>query len=166
MDPQLIFLAGLQVAYWLWGSVIQPGTVKFGAKVADTLGDVVSKGIIDLFGKEPPQTQNGELDESPKQQEKQEKLVLPKIRSNPELADKVLVEMQRTLVILLRDPKYFSMENLNLFWQDVLDPAVDWKSKLISSHSQAGIAGELVAGATRKNKLEELILSMRKLQDN
>lgn len=166
MDPQMIFLVGLQVAYWLWGSIIQPGTVKFGAKVADALGDVLANGVFDLFGKEPPKAKNGKLDESLDQQKKQEKLVLPKIKSNPIKAEKVLAETQRTLVILLRDPTYFSMEYLNLLWQDVLDPTVDWKSKIISSPSQAAIAGELVAGATRKNKLAELISSMRKIQES
>lgn len=166
MDPQLIFLAGLQVAYWLWAGVVQPTTVRFGEKVADALGDVVAADIRDWydFDKKNSPVQNDKFDESQAQQERFEKIVIPKIRSSPAKADRLIQDIQKMAVSLLRDSNSFDMDELNILWMDILDPAVDWKTKVIASPSQASIAGDLVRHATQQNKLACLILAMRKLR--
>lgn len=164
MDPQMIFLAGLQVAYWLWGGLIQPTTVRFGAKVADALGDVVSEHIYRWFGEEPP-VQNGELDASAVQQNRLEKIVLPKIKSDPNGADDTLLKIQGSLVTLLRDRDRYSIDEIYSLWQ-FLDPKLDIGTQYKAGKSQAELAGIVVNLATRRNKLPELIIEMRKIWIN
>jgi hypothetical protein len=164
MDPQMIFLAGLQVAYWLWGGFIQPTTVRFGTKVADALGDVVADRIYRWFGEEPP-AQNGELDTSAEQQNRLEKIVLPKIKSDPNGADDTLLKIQGSLVTLLRDRDRYSIDEIYSLWQ-YLDPKLNIGDERRVGKSQAELAGTVVNLATRRNKLPELINEMRKIWIN
>jgi hypothetical protein len=160
MDPQMIFLTSLQVAYWLWGSILQPATVRFGGKVADTLGDAVVNNIKNHFGKEPP-VHNGELDMSEKQQKKLEKNVLPKIKADLNEASETLFKIQSSLVALLRDRDRYSKDEVYDLWQ-FLDPKLDIGEERRVGKSQAELAGSVVSLATRKGKLPELIVEMRK----
>jgi len=160
----MIFFAGLQVAYWLWGGLIQPTSVRFGVKVADALGDVVADGINRLFGNEPP-VQNGELDMSQEQQKKLEKVVLPRIKADPTYADEILLKLQSSLVVLLRDRDRYNKDEIYDFWQ-FLDPKLDISEERRVGKSQAELAGTVVNLATRREKLPELIIEMRKIQKN
>lgn len=65
-------------------------------------------------------------------------------------------ELQASLVSFLRDPNHFSLEDLHRFWQDYIDPIVDWNRMMRVGKSQAELAGDLVAEVTRKGNLEKL----------
>ncbi len=64
--------------------------------------------------------------------------------------------LQRELVNLLRDPNRFSLSDLCLYWQDYIDPTVDWGWMMRTGKSQVELAGELVAKATRQGDLKNL----------
>jgi formylglycine-generating enzyme required for sulfatase activity len=70
-------------------------------------------------------------------------------------ADKVK-ELQKELIVLLRDPNRFSSVDLYLYWQDYIDPIVDWNRMMRVGKSQAELAGELVGEVTRNGNLEKL----------
>jgi hypothetical protein len=91
--------------------------------------------------------------------------VLPKIKSDPSEASETLLEIQSSLVVLLRDRDRYSKEEVYELWQ-FLDPKLDIGEERRVGKSQAELAGSVVSLATRKGKLPELIVEMRKVRIN
>jgi 2-oxo-4-hydroxy-4-carboxy--5-ureidoimidazoline (OHCU) decarboxylase len=63
--------------------------------------------------------------------------------------------LQRKLVLTLSDNSRFSLDDLLLYWQQFVDPMVDW-NYLTRKKSQAELAADLVRKVTQLKKLNEL----------
>ncbi len=75
--------------------------------------------------------------------------------SNAQSPEDNLKNFQTQLVVLLRNPNYFSINDIHQYWQDYIDVMVDWSAILKSGKNQAELAGEFVANITRKGKLSK-----------
>jgi hypothetical protein len=62
---------------------------------------------------------------------------------------------QQELVSCLRDGNQYGLDDLLRYWQDFVDPGVDWLYET-RKQSQPELASRLVKQATRKGKLQEL----------
>ncbi len=86
-----------------------------------------------------------------------------KVGSRPEMSPRQsssknsnLPDLQRELVMLLRNPNFFSVDDIYQYWQDFINPTVDWNMILRSGRSQSELASDLIANATRCGNLTRL----------
>jgi hypothetical protein len=163
MEPNFISMAGLQIAYWLWYTGVQPVMVRAGVKIGDALGDMLQERIYKIFGKTPPTTPNNGVDESPSKLKELETEASEKFNADLNDANQMLIDIKMKLATLLSDQNKYGMDDLERFWHSCVDTSsID---VLIRQHSagnpQQGIAATLVDKCVRLNKFHDLIREMR-----
>lgn len=167
MDEILALTAGLQFAYWLWNATVQPGMTRFSDTIGTALGEIGSERLKRWFGAAAPQDTQNRVDESRPAQQQRLDIAKVNIENDPEWdAARFMDTTKRVLVALLRDPTKYSMDQLQIFWQDFGDPGIAF-NLLVAQCALVGnvpacIADRLVMETIRNGKLPQLIAAMRK----